>query len=197
MILTIKYSKSKIFGFILFFLVMNITCIGLIINPQLFVSKFISNQYFIFVFGILGFLYSFLMFISNVLLLFNRKKAIIVSELELEDNSTYESIGVIKWDDIDAIDTCELYSGKYLELTINNKEKYIKNNRINILKLILMYLNNWKPKDKIIINCRRLDCTFDELEKIIKDNFRAFNKQKHSASSIETRPKQDIKRKGK
>ncbi|MDH0675798.1 MULTISPECIES: STM3941 family protein [unclassified Empedobacter] len=160
----IEKSNEKIIGLILFFILSNILSIFMIFNSNFFVSKFIQNDILIFIGGIIGFIYTFAMVITHIILLLNKEKGIILTNFGITDNSNYESLGYIKWDDISHIKTVKTYSGEYLELSIKNKKNYIINNNISLLKRLLIVMNNWHPNETIILNSRKLNCTFQELE---------------------------------
>lgn len=168
----IKKSREKIGSLIFFLFILNIISAFMIYNPDFFVSNFLKNSLLIFIVGILSFLHSFILIISNILVLVNKQEAIIITNSELIDNSNYESLGAIEWDDIVKIETFSPYSGKYIELTIKNKKKYFKK---NILKRYLIFMNNWKPTDTIILNSRKLDCSFEELETLIMTEWKNYN----------------------
>ncbi len=36
-------------------------------------------------------------------------------------------------------------------------------------------MNNWKPTDTIILNSRKLDCSFEELETLIMTEWKNYN----------------------
>lgn len=159
----IEKDKEKIAGLILFFVIQNIISFFMIYFPDFFISKIARNELFIFIIGLVLFILSFLMIISHILLLINKKKGIVLTDIGIIDHSNYESLGYIKWEDITDIKSFKNYSGGYLELTIRNKKEYMKNN-INFLKRILIIMNSWYPNETINLNCRRLNCTFKELE---------------------------------
>ncbi len=107
------------------------------------------------------------MFISFLLKAFDKKKGIVVTEDYLIENSKYESIGKIMWEDISSIKIKTIYSGSYLELDIVNLPKNIQKKQLNFLQRTLIPLNSWSYKKSIIINNRTLDCTQKELEELI------------------------------
>lgn len=171
----IKKNRGKIGGLIFFLCLLNFISAFMIFNPDLFISTFTKNSLFIFIVGILCFIHSFLMIISNILVLINKEAAVVITDSELIDNSNYESLGAIEWSDIVKIETFSTYSGKYMELTIGNKEKYLKKYKKNLLKRYLIFMNNWKPRETIILNSRKLNCTFEELESSIVTRWRNYN----------------------
>lgn len=65
----IEKSNEKIIGLILFFILSNILSIFMIFNSNFFVSKFIQNDILIFIGGIIGFIYTFAMVITHIILL--------------------------------------------------------------------------------------------------------------------------------
>lgn len=169
----INKSKEKISSQILFLIFLFILSLFLIYSPEFFVSKFVSNSTFIFIVGILCFISSFLMIIGRFILLFGDKKGICITELGIEDYSNYESLGLIKWEDISGIKTIEIYSGNFLEIEIKNKRSYLQN--LNYFQTILVYLCNWKPNKIVNLSTRTLDCNFNELESQVMEYYKKIN----------------------
>jgi hypothetical protein len=174
--LTIERNKERIVSIILFLIIFNVLSAFMIYNPDFFVSGFMRISFFIFIIGIISFTFTLAMIVSHIALLLSKEKGIILTDSGIVDNSNYESLGFIKWEDISHIKTIKQYSGNYLEVTIKNKKKYMTNDKkMNLLKRFLIFMNNWHPNETIILSDKKLDCTFQELETMVIEKWQNKN----------------------
>ena len=102
--------------------------------------------------------------------LFDNKPALVINENGIIDNSSSTSAGLIKWENIVSISITEIFGifgQKILSIEINNADEIIT--KQGILKKILMKLNNNFYKSPIQISSNALECNFQELYSILKE----------------------------
>ncbi len=162
MVKIIKFKKSKVLLGIVFFAVYFAIALYFVLYPEGMMEHLHSNNkqlvqipFFIASIFPLLILYSFLRILF-------RKKAIIITKDYLIDNSKYEALGKIKWDDITKIEKLKKRS---IQIFLNRTSI-----KTSPLKTFIRFLTNWKYKDSIIISDALIDCSRDELYKIIKEH---------------------------
>ena len=140
-----------------------------IFNPEKFVSAVFRNSIFIFLAGILACL--FFGYISIIISkkLFDNKVGLTVNEKGIIDNTSGMEIGLIEWSDIIDIRTGQVKSTKFLLIDVTDSEKYLK--KVNPFKARMMKLNSKMYGTPLSISSNSLKCSFDELEKTIKNQF--------------------------
>ena len=99
--------------------------------------------------------------------LLTRKYAIIISDDYLIDNSRYESFGIIYWEEIS-----KLRRKGETNVVLVLREPSIKRKGLSFLKKYLLFMHNWNYKDGFLISSALLDCSIEELEKVISGAFR-------------------------
>ena len=108
-------------------------------------------------------IFSFMAFYSLALLysnfkIFKRKFALKIDEEYLCENSSYDSIGIIKWEDIYEV---KIINKRNIEIILN--KDIIKYSNRNIFIKFLLYMKNWNYKKSIIISTANLNCERDEI----------------------------------
>jgi hypothetical protein len=160
--ISFEYNKKRIWFGLMFFVLFNVIGIWLIVEPEIFIRNFLMKEEHIKLIGVLLSLYSLFMLCSFILLLFNKKEAFVVSDNYLIDNSRYESIGKIYFNEIHKIKRIKKNS-----LKIVLKESVFKIRKLNILQKILLMINNWNCKNNIIVSSALMNCEIDTLESTI------------------------------
>ena len=97
--------------------------------------------------------------LCSLITISTRKVALTITNDYLIDNSRFESLGKIYWNDITGI---EKYS-----LKISIKDSHLKNNKNNLLKRIVFDIQNLTNKGSIIISCGLLESNREEIYEAI------------------------------
>jgi hypothetical protein len=139
------------------------------ISPETFVSTIFSNVSFIRITSALAALFFALCFSFLVKVFFTKKMNVIINEEGIFDNSSYASVGMIKWEDIISIKHSTVMSQKLLFIKIKNPDDYI--NSQSIIKKMLLKINLKIYDTPIILSSNALNCNFNKLEEIIVNYF--------------------------
>lgn len=102
--------------------------------------------------------------------LFDSKPGIIINERGIVDNSNFVSVGLIRWENITNIKINKVYGQKQIVIEINNPDETILNQK-NPLKRFFMKFNKDHFNSPILLSSVALNCKFDDLYKIIKEQF--------------------------
>jgi len=176
---TIKLNRKGLFINIVLLVIANVITFYMILNSEKFVSTFFRNKEFIFVVGILGFIYFLILLIARCFILINTEDAFIINEKFMVDNTTYESLGKIKWDDIQSIETKNTFNNnKYIEIKMKSGYRFLEAHKLNFFQRILIFMKNWNYKSTIIISHKFLKIKFQDLESIINKCFEEYEKNK-------------------
>ncbi|QLB13064.1 hypothetical protein EV697_102251 [Bisgaardia hudsonensis] len=138
----IKFKKRKIILAILINCIFLLPCVLFVIYPEAFMDHFHASRNHIILFGTF---YVILLFSYIRILL--RKVAVIVNDTYLIDNSRYEAIGKIDWNDILEI---KKISKKSLRITF--KKPIFETRNMFFIKKFLLFMLNWDYKHCIIIS---------------------------------------------
>ncbi|MDK2772970.1 MAG: hypothetical protein KYX68_12200 [Flavobacterium sp.] len=172
--LEIKFRKKRITFGIIFFLIMFTFSIFFILKPEIFIRNVFMKKFHIQTLGIIGIVYFSALFIS-FLKLYSRKYAIRITEEFIIDNTRYESLGKIEWQNISKIKRIKKSS---IEIFVN--ESIFKNKKLNILKNFLLFMGNWNYRKSIIISSALTNSDIEELFKNITKAFEAYKKTTHN-----------------
>lgn len=172
MLTIVKFEKKKIVFAIVLFITVFIVSIWYIIEPEIFVRNFLMKPEHILIIGTISFINS-ITVIYSLIYIFFKDIAIIISEDYLEDYSKYESLGKIHWDEVIKIKKIKKTS---LEITL--KKSVFERVNISLLKRFLLFMWNWNYGKSIIISSALLDCSIDELEKLISTAFKNYKDNK-------------------
>ena len=153
----VRHKKLRITEGFLFSLSFLVISVVFIITPNTFIRNVFSTAEKIQILGSAGVIYFSLLTLSYASL-FSRKKAIQITNDFLLDNSKYESLGKIKWQDIYEIKKLKKYS---IEITLT--PEFFSQTKLNLFKKILTYMHNWNYKESIIISTATLNCSREEL----------------------------------
>lgn len=162
--MAISFKKRRLaLGFVFFIILIVVSC-WFIYNPELFLRNKWMKTYHIQTLGVLGIFYSLLMLWAFVALLVRKKSAFIIADSYLIDHSRFESIGKIRYQEIQHVERIKKHS---LTITLNEPLTYWK--RLNLLQKVVFLANNWTFSKRIIISAMLLDCDVTVLEKAIVD----------------------------
>ncbi|MFD2892576.1 STM3941 family protein [Flavobacterium chuncheonense] len=171
----IKFRKERITLGIIISLLLLIFSVYFIIKPEIFIRNVFMKILYIQILGIIGVvLFSALFF--SILKLYFKKYALRINEEFIIDNSRYESLGKIEWQDILKI---ERIKKKSIEIFVN--ESVFQNRKLNLIKKFLMFMGNWNYKKSIIISNAFLDCGIEELYDNITKTHQNHKKTTHNS----------------
>lgn len=157
-------DKNKVFLGVVFLIIFDILAIWLMCIPEFFKGNIIMIDWFRPIFGVIGFLYSSILLYGHIVLLFRNKEAFIIADHYLIDNSRYESVGKIYYNEINMINRLNKNG---LEIVL--KEPVFKSRKLYFIQKFLLIFNNWNYKNSIIVSCALLNCERNVLEKLILD----------------------------
>jgi hypothetical protein len=124
----------------------------------------------IFIFGLCGFLIA--------LRLTAKNSGIFIDKQGITDNSSAASAGLILWTDIEEVSVINIHSQKQIMIHVKKPQSYI-HNQTNMFKRIILTLNYKWYGTPLTIMPTGLKISFDELIKIISDNFNASQQKSH------------------
>ncbi|MFT7250866.1 MAG: hypothetical protein ACI9FW_000583 [Flavobacterium sp.] len=157
MIKDYKFDKKRILLGVFISICMIMFSILFLLKPEVFIRNIFMQTELIQILGITGLAY-FLAIFYSVIKLFPRKYAIQITDEFLLDNSKYESLGKIRWQNISKI---ERIKKKGIQIFVN--ESVFQNVKLNILEKFLLFMGNWNYKKSIIISSAFIDCNIEEL----------------------------------
>jgi hypothetical protein len=102
---------------------------------------------------------------------------LIIDKNGIIDSSSVGSVGLIEWGDIKGIRKTNVMSTQFLLIDVYDNDKYIKNAKNNFVS-ILLKTNTKTYGTPISISNKALKCSFEELDKIINDQYQSFIKIK-------------------
>ena len=151
-------------------LFMNMTSIWFIREPEIFIRNFLMKKEHIQIFGYIVLISSLFITFAYIVLLFRNREALIISDNYLIDNSKFESIGKIDFNEITSIKKFKKHN-----VEIGLKHSVLKSKKLNFLQKIVFLLNNWySQRYSIRITCAHiLNCDRDKLYELLK---KAINK---------------------
>ena len=173
----IQLSKTKILLLLLGATVFVVLGILFILNPEQFESTRFRNPEMIRIAGIASvtFFGLCLVFIARKLL--DKKAGLTIDQNGITDNSNATSVGLIEWNDITDIGTVHVASTKILMLETDKPEKYIGRAK-NIISKRAMKANHKMYGSPLSIISNSLKIKYDDLEKLIREEFEKRNKEK-------------------
>lgn len=144
-----------------------------IIVPELFITFLVKNTLFIIFFGVLSVLFfGFILITLIQKRLFDKKIGIEVNAEGITDNSSFVSIGLIKWEDIVSIEKSNVMSTHFLLINVKNPENYIK--KAKGIKSKLLRGNYKSYGTPISISSNFINCNFAQLEDILLSSFEKY-----------------------
>lgn len=170
----INFNKGRIIVAILVVTLMLSLSIWVILDAKIFIRNFLIKEWLIILFGVFATMF-FSALLYSLFKILPRTCALIISEEYLIDNSRYEAIGKIRWDEISKIkkikkNAIQFFFKKGVSERVDN----------NLLKKFLRWSLNWDYKNSIIISSVALECDIDYLEKKI---MQAYKKSKRAPKS--------------
>ncbi len=170
-----KISKKKTIFLVIAGMLFVIVSFLFLFFPHIFQSFLIGNLLLIRFIGLIGFLFFGFVLVLLIKKVFFGKIGIIINEIGIIDNSSYVSVGVIKWEDIKSIEKREVASTRFLLIYVQNPKNYIDKNK-NKIKIKLLKANNNSYGTPISISSNFIDCHFEILEETIRNSFSEYKK---------------------
>jgi len=102
-----------------------------------------------------------------------RKFAIAISDEYLIDNSPFGVLGKIKWSEISKVRRKQKKS-----IEVFFKEPVFKRKGLNFFQKFLLFMHNWNYKKSIIISSALLDCSVEELYRMVYNAHRRFKRKR-------------------
>ena len=150
-----------------------ISCVWFIIEPERFLNFKHQSEIIIFIVGIVGLLFFFILFIFISIKLIQKNTGLILNNEGFFDNSGGTSAGMVKWEDVIEISETETFNQKFVLVTVKNPEDYI-NKQKSFFKRRVMASNNKFYGSPIQISANALKIKFDELFALMKSEFDKF-----------------------
>lgn len=173
----IKKSNSKIILLTILGMIFGVLSFYMFKNPNKFISFIFRNELFIKVFGLISFVFMILCIVLIVKKYYKSSFGLIIDKNGIIDSSSVGSVGLIEWGDIKGIRKTNVMSTQFLLIDVYDNDKYIKNAKNNFVS-ILLKTNTKTYGTPISISNKALKCSFEELDKIINDQYQSFIKIK-------------------
>jgi hypothetical protein len=155
----IKFNKSRVLYGIILYSILIFFSILFIMEPKIFIRNVFMKDWHIILLGVISSTY-FAAQLFSLFKILTKNYGIVISEDYFIDNSKYEAIGEIKWNEVSKIQRIKK-TGIQIFLK-NNLSERINN---NLLKKFLLMMHNWDYKNSIIISSALLECDINYLEK--------------------------------
>ena len=175
----ININKWRVLYGITFCIIMLGISIWFISEPKIFVRNVFMREWHIILLGVVV-LISFLALLYSFLRIISKSYGIIITEEYFIDNSRYEAIGKIKWNEVSKIQrikktSIQIFFKKNLSERINN----------NLLKKFLLMMHNWDYKNSIIVSSALLECDINYLEKKLVQAYKKAKLSEINSSKID------------
>jgi len=144
-------------------------------EPELFIRNFLVKKEHIQLFGYVSFLSGLVMTYAYVRLLFRKKEALIIADDYLIDNSKFESVGKINYNEIKEIKKFRKYN---VELVLKDEVLHLK--KLNFLQKIVFWLNHWySQRFSVFITCAHIrHCNRDQLYDILIASYQKYKSRR-------------------
>lgn len=175
----ININKWRVLYGIIFCIIMLGISIWFISEPKIFVRNVFMKEWHIILLGVISTIYFLILFYS-FLKIISKPYGIIITEEYFIDNSKYEAIGKIKWNEVSKIQrikktSIQIFLKKNLSERINN----------NLLKKFLLMMHNWDYKNSIIVSSALLECDINYLEKKLVQAYKKAKLSEINSSKID------------
>ena len=175
----ININKWRVLYGITFCIIMLGISIWFISEPKIFVRNVFMREWHIILLGVVV-LISFLALLYSFLRIISKSYGIIITEEYFIDNSRYEALGKIKWNEVSKIQrikktSIQIFFKKNLSERINN----------NLLKKFLLMMHNWDYKNSIIVSSALLECDINYLEKKLVQAYKKAKLSEINSSKID------------
>lgn len=147
-----------------------------ITRPESFVTSLIRSPEMVRIVGIAAVLVFGLCGVFIAIKLFDKKVGLRIDENGITDNSSATSVGLIDWADIQGIQPIEIASTKMLLVMTQSPEKYVDRAK-NALSKHALKSNLKYYGTPISVFPNSLKIKFDDLEKLLMDEFKKFRKR--------------------
>ena len=134
-------------------------------EPEKFIRNVFMKKFHVQLLGYLSFTSTLIMTSAYLVLLFRRKTALIIADNYLIDNTKFDSVGRIDFDEIISVQKLNKYN-----VEIGLKESVLESKKMNVLQKIIYLLTNWYwQRYSIRITCVHIrDCNRDKLYRLLK-----------------------------
>lgn len=164
----IKTSKVKLIFLLLITISFILMGILFISKPEEFTSTFFRSSSFILISGYISVIFFGLVSIIILVKFFDYRFGLIINQDGIIDNTNVGSVGLVKWNDITEIKSIRVASSDFLLVYITNPQDYLQ--KANKLKRILLNKNLNSFGTPITLTAVGLQCSFNELKKIVAEN---------------------------
>ena len=171
----IPLSKKKMFLALFGALIFLVLGINFMVNPEKYISYAFRSPELIRISGISAFLFSTLCIIFISIKLFDKKPGLTIDKNGITDNSNYNKVGLIEWNEIIGIRTEQIMSTKFLLIDVQNPEKFIE--KASRIKASLMRANMRMYNTPLSISSTALKYDFENLEKTIETEFEKYKEK--------------------
>ncbi|WP_079240581.1 STM3941 family protein [Chryseobacterium indologenes] len=168
----IKSSKTKLILLVLGSLIFTILGVFFVVSPHKFASFIFRSVTIIRMVGIVAILFFGLCLIILIKSLLTKKFNLIINEKGIIDNSSYVSVGLIFWNDINSIKRIDVVSTKFLIINVKDPNKYL--NKQSGIKRKILERTNKIYGTPISISSATLSYNFDEFEKTISEFYNEY-----------------------
>ena len=177
----IKLSKKKMYKSIFVLIIFLLICLFLVFFPDTFTSVLFRSKYLIFLIGISGIIFSILYLYPIINKLYKLNIGLEINENGIINNTEYLNLGLIKWSDINNVRVKEFGKGRYLLLDLRNEEDYL-NGLNNTVSKFYAKFNRVQYGTIVHIAHFTLECTYEELERLIIERFDLSKNKKYGDS---------------
>lgn len=172
----IKINKINITLLMLGAIGFTIISVLFVYTPERFISFLFFNTKIIRLIGLVGILFFAIALIFLIPKFFDKNSGLILNNLGIIDNTTANPVGLILWNDITRIEVKKINSINLVLVYLQNPTDYIsKANWINGLGLKNNMRNYGTP---VTITSISLDCSFEELERLILESYNQSKKNR-------------------
>lgn len=177
----IKLNKKKMYKSIAVLIIFLLICLLFVFYPDTFTSVIFRSKYLIFLIGISGIIFSILYLYPIINKLYKLNIGLEINENGIINNTEYLNLGLIKWSDVNNVRVKEFGNGKFLLLDLKNEDDYL--NRLNSI-VFKFYAKFNKVQYGTIVHIAHstLECTFEELEKLVIESYDS-SRSKHQGDS--------------
>ncbi len=177
---TFYFDKKRIILIIATLLVFSAGAVWFIKDSEMFMKVFLIKAFFkkkeyFQLFGYVSLLSGLVMIYAYIMLLFRKKEALIIAGDYLIDNSKFESVGKIHYNEIKKIKKFKKYN---VELVL--KDEVLNLKKLNFLQKVVFWLNHWySQRFSVFITCAHIrHCNRDQLYNILTESYQKWKSRR-------------------
>lgn len=179
--ITYKLNKLNLLINIGIILLLGVFGVLFFLFPSVLVSTIFRNESLIrFIGGGIGIMSLFLL--VGYINLFNKNYGLILSQDGIYNNSNLTNVGIINWREISKIKVKEFKKNKLILIFVKNNKTYYKKMKNPIVRINLWAYNQFY-ETSFVIEPKNIDCTFEELEKAIREGFKDYKEREEKSTS--------------